>query len=827
MKKAFIFITVLCLLLTSFAGTVVVQAAVIKAPPLSMQILGKKANTTNAPIAKNNRIFLPVRATGEALSYKCSWNAKTGTMELKSSNQTIKITIGSTNAYVDGKKVKLDAAPIMYKDQSYMPLTFVQEHFNYTTTYDKTKNIVSINKKVSVTGGVFVFGKKISTTDLPYVGNDAVYVPLRHVGEALGYKVSWAAKVETMDLKSDNSTAKLTIGYGTGVVNGKNVSVSPTPIMYNERAYVPVSFIQDNFDYDVNYDKEKNVVNIDKKKPPVAVENKPEEEIIEYKPAKIDEIVYDDSGGFPQLNIVADTPVKYKSYTMMKPDRMVVDIENSTLNTEFKNKEIGKGGVVRVRAAQFSISPNVVRVVIDLEDQTRCKLVQSNDKKMVSLIYANIINPVSFIKEEGRNILMVRGSQAMDTNVFQLDNPDRLVVDIRESVLSEQGQVVETNTPYVKSVRTGQVDVGVARVVLDLEPGMYYDYKTEGSLTKVYISDVPFSFFDYKKYYNSAFIDLSAGTEVEYQPIIDRKNRILKIMIPKDVDTEEKVYDIDDNILESFAITKETYGNQIFTVAAFKMKPSVEYELTSPAITKTVSLSFKHKAKNTHQLTVLVDPGHGGKTPGAIAVDGTHEKTLNLDVSLRLNRILREIGFNTILVRNDDTYVDLDTRSSLANDNYVDFFMSIHFNAFNSNANGIETLYYPNDITEEYPVDNKKIANIFHKELIAALNRPSRGITPRPGLHVLNKTKMPAILAELGFITNAEEFKQIKKEEYRETAARALAVSIVKYFRNIEGISLDIDTDAIYAAPTPKKPYNTEGTELVRMKAAQVSSKME
>jgi len=158
----------------------------------------------------------------------------------------------------------------------------------------------------------------------------------------------------------------------------------------------------------------------------------------------------------------------------------------------------------------------------------------------------------------------------------------------------------------------------------------------------------------------------------------------------------------------------------------------------------------------------------------------------------------------------------------MANNNYVDFFMSIHFNAFTNSAKGIETLYYPNEITDEYPIDNRKMANLFHSEITEALKRPSRGITPRPGLHVLNKTKMPAILAELGFLTNAEEFEQIKKDEYREMAARALAASIVRYYQEIEQINLDIDVNAIYAAPVPQNPYslgradqNSEGGRLV------------
>ena len=64
---------------------------------------------------------------------------------------------------------------------------------------------------------------------------------------------------------------------------------------------------------------------------------------------------------------------------------------------------------------------------------------------------------------------------------------------------------------------------------------------------------------------------------------------------------------------------------------------------------------------------------------------------------------------------------------------------------------------------------------------------------PRPNLFVLNKTKMPAILAELGFITNKEELAQIKKEAYKDKAADALATSIVRYYKEIQNIDLGLD----------------------------------
>ncbi len=955
MKKVIIAIMVLCLMTTGFADTIFAQAAATKAPPLSMQILGKKAYTASPPILKDNRVYLPLRAVGEAVGYKVTWNAKASTMELKAANSTLKVTIGSKTAYVNDKKTTLDAAPIMYKDRAHVPLTFVQNHFNYTTTYDKAQNLVSIDKKTAAsntgtaaaqTKGLYVLGKKINTTDLPLVKDNVVYIPLRHFGEGLGYKVTWTASTKTMDLKADKGSAKVVIGSGTASVNGKSVKISPAAVLYNGRAYVPVSFIESNFEYQVSYNKEKNITNVDKKtvaadagglyvlgkkvsetdlplvrdnityiplrhfgeglgyqvtwtasnntmdlksgsssakvvigsdsasvngksvkispaaflyngrayvpvdfiesnfeynvtydktkniakvdkrKPSEVLPDKAEEDKIVYTKAKIQDIIYDDNGGFPQLNIVSDNPVKYKGVTMYNPDRMVVDIENATLATEFETKEIGKGGVIRARVEQFSSSPDIVRVVIELENEQTCKLVQSNDKKTISLIYANLINPVSFMRENGKDVLMIRGTQENDTNVFELDNPDRLVVDVQKAVLKEI-QSVDTKTDFVKAIRTGQADVGVARVVLDLEPDMYYDVKTEGSLTKVYVSNMPFSFVDYKKFYNSASIRLSVGEELEYQPIIDYETRTLKVLLPEDLDVEEKVYPINDNLMQQIIVTKETYDGKVYTVAAFKMKPMVDYELLSPAVTKLVSIKFRQKAESIDQLTVLIDPGHGGKDPGAIAIDkSTNEKTLNLDVALRLNRILKDLGFKTMLTRTDDRYVDLASRSGMANTNYVDFFMSIHFNAFTSSAKGIETLYYPNEVTDEYPVDNRDMANIFHKEITNALKRPSRGITPRPGLHVLNKTKMPAILAELGFITNPEELAEIKKEEYRETAARALAVSIVKYFQDIEGMSTDVDIDAIYAAPMPKDPYSMQNAGLGPEEGSLVSEQM-
>lgn len=811
MKKAIVFITVLCLLLSSFAGTVNAQAAAAKTPPLTMQILGKKVSTAS-PIDRSGKIYLPLRIFGEQLGYLVSWDAKAQTMTLKKGTNTMKVTINNSYGYIDGKKTKLSAVPIMYNSRLYVYIDFAQKYFNYTTTYDKTKNVVTVSAKTASTASaantkaIYLFGKKLDTKDLPAIISGKLFVPYRTFGEGLQYQVTYDSKTQTMELKNDDITAKLTVGKKTGYVDGKAVTLDDTPVMYNSKVYAPLSFIIKYFNYDIDYDKTKVAVWVNKKiiNTPAPVDT------IKYETANIQDISYSDEGGFPQLDIQADKPIKFTSSTMTNPDRLVIDISDSIVATDFESKEINQGGVIRARIGQYLYNPEkIVRVVIDLENPKTCKVVQSDDKKTVSLIYANVVKPVQFTKEGSKDVLVINGSDTLDTSIQKLSDPDRLVVDVKRSVLEQAEQTIQSNTALTRSVRTGQFDVGTARVVLDLQPNVFYEVRPDGKTAKVYISDAPFSFVDYDRDYNTAYAELSPGNEVEYQTSVDEENRILNIMIPGDLEVEQNKYNINDNIIEYMEVKKETHDDSTFTVASFKMKNMVQYELLSPSVSKVVKLKFKYTPKTADQLTILIDPGHGGKDPGAVGVGGVQEKDLTLDVSLRLDRILKGLGFKTIVTRTDDRYVDLATRANTANNNYVDFFMCIHFNAFTSSAKGIETLYYPNTVTAENPQDNKKMAQIFHNELIGALKRPSRGITPRPGLYVLNKTKMPAILAELGFITNTEEYSQIKTEQYKETAARALAVSIIKYFEEMQGMDLNIDTASIYSAPMPGAAVNT------------------
>jgi len=177
---------------------------------------------------------------------------------------------------------------------------------------------------------------------------------------------------------------------------------------------------------------------------------------------------------------------------------------------------------------------------------------------------------------------------------------------------------------------------------------------------------------------------------------------------------------------------------------------------------------------------IVLDPGHGGRDPGATA-DGINEKNLNLRITARLFILLKNLGFKVKMTRSDDRYLSLGDRVKIANNVKADIFISIHCNAAISNkANGIETLYYPGS-------DKGKIlAKEIQNTLIDKLNRTDRGIKTRPDLFVLKYTSMPAVLIECGFITNAEERKLLTADRYRNDIAAAISDGVGEYYKKIK-----------------------------------------
>ena len=224
---------------------------------------------------------------------------------------------------------------------------------------------------------------------------------------------------------------------------------------------------------------------------------------------------------------------------------------------------------------------------------------------------------------------------------------------------------------------------------------------------------------------------------------------------------------------------------------------------------------------------VVIDAGHGGKDPGAVG-KRSYEKNLTLNISQKVARALAERGVNVLLTRNTDEFVELRKRAQLANDNKADLFISIHCNASRySNRRGTEVFilstskvtdervqeaiatensvvskyegasalshydgldFVLKDMTlSEHLLASNDLAHCVQEEMVKETGFNDRGVKQGP-FYVLKGAFMPAILIELGFISNATQEKQLNSATYQTKFINAIVNGVIKFKREYEKI---------------------------------------
>ena len=170
--------------------------------------------------------------------------------------------------------------------------------------------------------------------------------------------------------------------------------------------------------------------------------------------------------------------------------------------------------------------------------------------------------------------------------------------------------------------------------------------------------------------------------------------------------------------------------------------------------------------------TIVLDPGHGGHDNGIVS--GTHiEKNDNLNLALAVSRILRDMGQRVIMTRNTDIFISLNERSAISNENNADLFVSLHRNSsINSAANGVD-----NFVFTTAPVRSVLYAFNVLDEVISAGVQNNRGVV-RANFAVLRNTRAPAMLLEMGFITNTRD-NQLFDQNFNAYAS-AIAQGVMK-----------------------------------------------
>jgi N-acetylmuramoyl-L-alanine amidase len=222
--------------------------------------------------------------------------------------------------------------------------------------------------------------------------------------------------------------------------------------------------------------------------------------------------------------------------------------------------------------------------------------------------------------------------------------------------------------------------------------------------------------------------------------------------------------------------------------------------------------------------TIVLDAGHGGHDSGAVGPAGLQEKELVLDVTRRVARLLEaRLDVKALLSRDGDAFVPLRDRTSFANRERADLFVSIHANAHRVAASeGVETYFLSSEATDsaarqvaaaensvvqleksngrgtsradvvktilwdlaqsEFQAESSRLAETVLDSMTQTLRIPNRGVK-QAGFYVLGGAAMPAILVEIGFVTNPREERRLKDSRYREDIARAIFAGLAEYKR--------------------------------------------
>ena len=374
-----------------------------------------------------------------------------------------------------------------------------------------------------------------------------------------------------------------------------------------------------------------------------------------------------------------------------------------------------------------------------------------------------------------------------------LQNPLRIVYDIPNTLVNHEIRNSEYQINETDSVKIGQFEVNKARIVITTPNVTKYIpiYSTDNQSLLIANLDK----LDHKSLFGTACDIISYNTEKTNSqtssmilsfnhPLvhgIDRTNQRLILYLYNVARYNEDTFN-------------ETFKNTYFANSNIQLLPGVGMKLTIPtepdtfintylgADSKTLKVQVTTPKKTKPPFTsqnsgikkIVIDPGHGGNDVGAIRGDIT-EKEITLDVSKRVRNILEKKGYKVEMTRDNDKTVSLQDRVAFSESEHPDIFVSVHVNSSEKpEITGIETHYYRQE--------SMSLAQTVHAALASNIKTNNRGLF-KSKFYVINHTTAPAILVEIGFISNDGERAELVSDKRKQATAKAIAEGVENYFK--------------------------------------------
>ncbi len=479
---------------------------------------------------------------------------------------------------------------------------------------------------------------------------------------------------ENIVLTTPKGIIKLKIDNVDALLDDKPIKLSSAPKFIENTIYLPVRAISSYLSVNISYDTTTKSLIIS----PVV--------ILGYEPL--------DNG--TAITVSSNAPLAYSSGYLKgsgtyDTPRYYYDLKGVSLGYVEQQIAVDDSTVARLRASQFSVSPPVTRLVIDLTGDADVKPVITDNGKLLT------ISIKSLTVKQPTIIPLIQ-------DIFNPTDQKKLIniTDISCNKKSDNRSEVTITT--------------------DAKPRVTASYESSENILLLQIPDtdkIP-DLLNFKE--NETIKSIQ----------IEKKDKNCFIRIKCNQNTGYLVRRGDNGIIVSLGI---------FTL---------------------------------QDMRVVLDPGHGGAQSGAVGYRQTLEKSINLDVMLRVAKLLRLEGVPVFMTRDTDETMELSARTLYASSVNADIFISVHCNSSgkrNSSA-GTQTYY-----THEW---SAILAGVMHDELIKSIDLKDSGIHMMH-FYVTRKTTMPSVLLELAYINNSREEALLLSPDFRQSAAIGIVNGIKKY----------------------------------------------
>lgn len=445
------------------------------------------------------------------------------------------------------------------------------------------------------------------------------------------------------------------------------------------------------------------------------------------------------------------------------------------------------------------------------------------------------VNSIKHTSEADYTRITINLEQDVRFQSQRLDHPDRVFFDLENARLASRllGSSVSVDDGRVKKIRMAQYKPGRARVVIETDgrasfnasllsdpPRLVIDVKGNSAASETACADAA-SNGDCAHGEADSRVVRAAEKSTAVSTHAENSFAPKKVIVEADADDppSEVNDEAADKPLRSDRSSKLTGSKRGKTQIALA-RPMREAQPTSDgdrSLIRTLGLRIGK---------IVIDPGHGGHDTGTIGPNGLLEKELVLDVSRRLGKLLAaRLGAQVVFTRRDDTFIPLETRTSIANQEQADLFVSVHANSSHDpDARGVET-YYLNFTSSpealevaarENAASDKSIHELqdlvkkialkekieesreFASDVQGALHtglatknpgERNRGVKKAPFV-VLIGANMPSILAEISFISNPGDERRLRTPEYRQRIAESLYHGISRYVDGLGGLKV-------------------------------------